>query len=51
MLFDRLLFRPLIALFELLANNIRKLQSGDINFYNAIIAVLLLLAMLSVVLF
>ena len=51
MLFDRLLFRPLIALFELLANKIRKLQSGDINFYNAIIAVLLLLAMLSVVLF
>ncbi len=51
MLFERLLFKPLIRSFDFLAGSIQKFQSGDINFYNAIIGLLLLLAMLSVVLF
>lgn len=51
MFFERLLFKPIVKIFDFLAVNIQKFQSGDINFYNAIIALLLLLAMLSVVLF
>jgi hydrogenase-4 component B len=49
--FQRILFNPIAKGFNLLADHVRRLQSGDINFYNAIIGILLLLAMLSVVLF
>jgi hydrogenase-4 component B len=48
--FNRYLFQPLLKAFDCLSKNIQKLQSGDINFYNAIILLVLILALVSVLL-
>lgn len=48
MFFQRNLFSPLVSGFYVIANRLQKIQSGNINLYNAIIWVLLLLALLSV---
>jgi len=46
--FDSYLFKPIMVVFYVVANRLQRIQSGSLNLYNAIIGLLLILALFSV---